>query len=152
VSRFEWTGRFTLTHPPQRAFVAFTARGEIGWASDWNPVFHGPADDDSAPGTVFVTAFPEETIIWQVMDRRPGEYVRYSRVTPGVAAGTVTVVLEPVALPSGGTGSAVEVTFALTALSEAGKIDLQGRATDPQRSPSAWREPVEAYLATLPAS
>lgn len=147
MNRHTWSGSFQLSQPPQRAFVAFTARGEFDWVPGWNASFYGPAEDDTAPGTVFVTTHSGETIIWEVIDSCPPEYLRYSRVTPGASAGTLTVELEPTLLDSGEAGSQVTVTYALTALSEAAEAELSRRAGDPHDTPAAWREPVEAYLA-----
>jgi hypothetical protein len=145
MTPFEWTGRFELEAAPGRAFVAFTPRGERGWAPGWEPVFHTPDEDDSLPGTVFEEGHGGHPTIWQVVDRRPGEYLRYSRVTPGVSAGTVTVRLAP-----RGAGSAVEVTYRMAALSAQGAAYLGAASTDPDTSPATWREPIEAFLRTLP--
>jgi hypothetical protein len=94
----ERVGRFDLSLPPERAFIAFTPRGEQGWEQDWHPVFHGPDADDSAPGTVFETFHRGQLTVWLVVDRRTPEYLRYSRLTPGWSAGTVTIQLAPQAV------------------------------------------------------
>jgi hypothetical protein len=146
MSDLEWSGRFELGVPPERAFVAFTPRGERGWASGWDPVFHGPAADDSAPGTVFETQHEDHHTIWVVVDRQPAGHLRYARVTPGVSAGTVTVDLAPTAA-----GTAVEVTYRMRALSPAGAAQLDQARSDPNTSPSTWQAPVEAYLAATPS-
>jgi hypothetical protein len=141
VTRYQWSGSLTLSAPPERAFVAFTPRGERGWAPEWEPVFHGPAEDDSAPGTVFEVVHGHHRSVWQVVDRRPSTHLRYARTTPGVSAGTVTVDLSPE-----GAGSRVDVTYQMTALSADGEADLAAQATDPDRSPCTWQEPVEQFL------
>lgn len=140
--RYQWSGRLTLSVPPEQAFVAFTPRGESGWAPEWEPVFHGPAEDDSAPGTVFEVIHGHSHSVWQVVDRIDSAYLRYARTTPGVSAGTVTIELTPE-----GPGSRVDVTYQMTALSVDGEAELAALATDPELSPSAWQEPLARFLA-----
>jgi len=142
VSAYEWSGGFVLGAPPAAAFVAFTPRGEQGWAPGWRPVFHGPADDDSAPGTVFEVPHEGRTSVWIVVDREFPVRVRYARSTPGVSAGTVTVRLRPE-----GSGSRVDVTYRMTALSAVGDTRLAAQAADPEASPTLWRDAVEGFLA-----
>jgi hypothetical protein len=141
VTTYRWSANLRLSAPPERAFVAFTPRGECGWAPGWDPLFHGPAEDDSAPGTVFEIGDGPSRSVWQVVDREPAAHLRYARSTPGVSAGTVTVDLWPE-----GSGSRVEVTYQLTALSPEGQVMLAPQAVDPDRSPSTWQEPIEQFL------
>ena len=143
MTRYQWSGTLTLGVPPEQAFVAFTPRGERGWAPEWNPVFHGSAEDDSAPGTVFEVAHGHRRSVWQVLDRTDSAYLRYARTTPGISAGTVTVDVRPE-----GTGSRVEVTYRMTALSADGEAQLMVQSTDPDQSPSTWQERIEQFLAT----
>lgn len=106
--------------------------------------FHGPADDDTQPGTVFETEHDGYTTIWLVIDRRRARYLRYSRVTPSIAAGTVAVELSP-----DGDGCAIDVTCVVTALSAEGDALLTSADADPSANPSVWREPVARYLDSL---
>lgn len=145
MSRYRWSATLTLSRPPEQAFLAFTPRGESGWAPEWQPVFHGPADDDSAPGTVFEVLHGSIPSVWQVVDRTPGHFLRYARTTPGISAGTVTVVLAP-----HGDGSRVQVTYELTALSPHGDAELAAQAADPDLSPATWQRPIEEFLALRP--
>ena len=93
--------------PPERAMHLFTPVGERLWAPHWDPRFPAGEDGDgSAPGTVFLTGDTH----WVVVDRTP-DRVRYARVTPGVRAGTVEVVLRP-----DGEGTIADVTYQLTTL------------------------------------
>lgn len=137
-------GRFALDVPPDDAFVAFTPRGEQDWVPGWRPDFPVPVSDDTEPGTVFETTHDGHATIWVVVDSRPGRYVRYARVTPGVSAGTVSVELTP-----DEDGSVVEVTYELTSLSARGEALLSAADTDPSADPAAWRTPVTAYLHAL---
>jgi hypothetical protein len=114
------TGRFHVDAPPEQAICLFTAPGEILWADGWHPVIL--SGDGTEKGTVFVTTHNEEVTIWVVVDFDPQSFhVRYSRVTPSIRAGTVEVFVRP----DGQSGSIVEVTYQLTALSETGNRDLE---------------------------
>jgi len=113
------TGRFHVDAPPEQSIHLFTGPGEILWADGWHPVIL--SGDGTEKGTVFVTSHNEEITIWVVVDFDPQTFhVRYSRVTSSVRAGTVEVFLRS---DSQG-GSIVDVTYQLTALSEAGNRDL----------------------------
>ncbi|MFD0537579.1 hypothetical protein ACFQY7_31315 [Actinomadura luteofluorescens] len=95
-ARHRLTGRLTVALPPGEAFHLFTAQGERRWAPRWEPSFPAPAADDAEPGTVFQTPDHDHgrTTTWIVVDAAPGRRIRYARVTPGVSAGTVSVVLD----------------------------------------------------------
>jgi hypothetical protein len=93
----------------------FTPRGERAWAEGWEPRFPAPAADDSEPGTVFETAHGQQTATWVVCAREPGRSIRYARIIPGRAAGTVTVTL---GRQAGWGGPVATVSYDLTALSE----------------------------------
>ena len=90
--------------PPDRAFDLFTAEGERLWAPGWDPKVLSE--------TVFLTGHGGEETIWTIIeaDRQTGRLC-YSRVSPGVRAGTVRVNLD-----ADGTGSRVEVRYDMTAL------------------------------------
>jgi hypothetical protein len=107
--------------PPERAFDLFTAEGERLWAPGWDPTILSEA--------VFLTRHGGEETIWTIVeaDRGTGRLC-YSRVSPGVRAGTVRVRLSP-----DGTGSRVEVSYDMTALGPLGveavtKMDRAGFA------------------------
>ena len=95
--------------PPERAMHLFTPVGERLWASHWEPRFPAGEDGDgSAPGTVFLTGDTH----WVVVDRT-SDRVRYARVTPGVRAGIVEVVLRP-----DGEGAIADVTYDMTPVAD----------------------------------
>jgi len=113
------TGSFHVDAPPEQSIHLFTALGEILWADGWQPAIL--SGDGTEKGTVFVTSHNEEVTIWVVVDFDPQTfYVRYSRVTPSIRAGTVEVLVHS---DSQG-GSIASVSYKLTALSEAGNRDL----------------------------
>jgi len=113
------TGSFYVDAPPERSIHLFTAPGETLWADGWNPeILSG---DGTEKGTVFVTSHNDETTIWGVVDFDPKTFhVRYSRVTPSMRAGTVEVFVRS----DRQAGSIVQVSYELTALTEAGNRDL----------------------------
>jgi hypothetical protein len=121
--------------PPERAMHLFTPAGERLWisASHWDPRFPaGEHGDGSAPGTVFLTGDTH----WVVVDRTP-DRVRYARVTPGVRAGTVEVVLRP-----DGEATIADVTYEMTPL-----------LSDDDFEPAIheWEPAIAAALANHPA-
>ena len=52
------TGSFQLAIDADRAIALFTPEGERAWVEGWDPRYPVEGADDSAPGTVFVTAAP----------------------------------------------------------------------------------------------
>jgi Polyketide cyclase / dehydrase and lipid transport len=137
------TGRLHVGLPPSEAFRLFTPRGEQDWAHGWQPHFPAPAPDDTEPGTVFETAAHGQHTIWTVTERERGCRMSYARVTPGHQAGTVTV-----RLTAAGDGSEVEVTYQLTALSDAAGPHLAGFADGYDAYLRSWEEDIAALLAT----
>ncbi len=107
----------------------------------WHPSFPGPAVDDTEPGTVFETSAHGQHTIWLVTDRQPGKRISYARVTPGVQAGTVTVILSPV-----GQHSEVEVTYDLTALTEPAREKLSEFADGYPAYLKSWEDDIAACL------
>lgn len=133
------TGRFEVALPPEEAFTLFTPRGEERWVKGWQPHFPVPAEDDTAPGTVFETAgHGHEVTTWIVVDCERGSRISYARLTPGSRAGTVTVTVEG----DPGGRSSVQVTYALTALSPEGALELKTFATGYQAFLESWREAI----------
>ncbi len=113
------TGSFHVDAPPEQSIHLFTAPGEILWADGWHPVVL--SGDGTEKDTVFVTSHNEEVTIWVVVDFDPQAFhVRYSRLTPSIRAGTIEVLVRS----DKQGGSIVEVSYKLTALSEAGNRDM----------------------------
>jgi hypothetical protein len=75
--------------PPEQAIEVFTPEGERKWSEGWDPVYPRP-ERTAGPGAAFVTGHDSHTTTWTMVDHTAG-CVRYARMTPGVAAGTVTV-------------------------------------------------------------
>lgn len=139
-AQYQLSGELHVAQPPAEAFVLFTPRGEIAWAPGWEPRFALPTDDDTAPGTVFETGAHGEHTIWVVLHRDPGRSISYARVTPGSRAGTVHVSLRP----DDGGGSAVTVTYALTALTADAAAELDEFAAGYTEYLRSWEDLIAA--------
>jgi hypothetical protein len=136
------TGRIAVGLPPGEAFRLFTPVGEQDWAHGWHPRFPSPVPDDAEPGTVFETSAHGQHTIWVVTSREAGKRISYARVTPGDQAGTVTVSVSP-----GGSGSDVEVTYQLTALTPAADDRLREFAARYPAYLDSWQEAIAGWLA-----
>ena len=126
------------------ALALFTARGERRWVPGWAPEFPAgepPAGKPEREGTVFVTHADGRATIWVVALRETGR-IRYARTTPGVTAGTVEVRV--IAATAGATS--VEVTYDLTALSDAGAAELAAFAAGFDDTIGAWEDLIAAAL------
>lgn len=128
--------------PPEAAFRLFTARGERDWVPGWEAVFPVETPDDTAPGTVWLTASHEEETTWLVVSRDFPRSVSYARITPGVRAGTVTVTLAAT-----GVGSEVTVTYDMTPLTPAAAKALDEFAAEYASFIRSWEELIVAHLA-----
>ena len=137
------SGSFELALSPHEAFDLFTAEGERLWVPGWSPTILGELPQH--PGLVFLTEASGRQTIWTVIDSDWAALRHcYSRVTPGVSAGTVEVQICPTE-----SGSEVIVSYDLTALSPEGEAVLEGYA-DPHFAEmmGVWRSLVEAMLAS----
>ncbi|GHE57468.1 SRPBCC family protein [Streptomyces vinaceus] len=131
-----------LPLPPEAAFRLFTARGERDWVPGWEPVFPVETPDDTAPGTVWLTASSEEETTWLVASRDFPRSVSYARITPGVRAGTVAVTLAAT-----GAGSEVTVTYDMTPLTPDAAEALDEFAAGYPAFIRSWEELIAARLA-----
>lgn len=114
------TGSFQLDMAPDKALPLFTAPGEKLWVPGWNPVVL--SGDGFEKGTVFVTTGHGHKSYWLVADYdTASRRAVYVRTTPDVDTGTVEVSI----VPSGESGSTVNITYRMTALSAEGNGRLQ---------------------------
>ena len=110
------SGSVRVEAPAKYAFQLFTAPGEELWAPGWDPVVLSGGDGRQV-GSVWLTTNGGENTIWLVVDfDSRAHHARYARITPGNRAGTVEVQVRG----DGRDGSIAEVTYELTALTEAG--------------------------------
>ena len=128
------TGGFSVAAPPERAFHYFTPLGEREWAHGWDPVF--PAGDE----TVFETHHSSTT--WVVVDREPGQRIRYARIAHGLTAGTVEVRLAA----RGDAATEVTVTYDLAALTDSGREHLESFAAGYEAYVRSWEEAIAAVV------
>ena len=135
------TARIQVAVPPAEAFRLFTPRGEQDWAQGWRPRFPAPAPDDTEPGTVFETSAHGQRTIWLVTDRDPGRRISYARLTPSDQAGSVTVTISAV-----GEHSEVEVTYLLTALTDAAEGTLAEFADSYPAYRKSWQDASATWL------
>jgi hypothetical protein len=135
------TGQLRVALSPAAAFRLFTPLGERDWAPGWAPRFPVPAIDDREPGTVFETQAHDRLATWVVVERTSGRSITYARVVPHQDAGIVTVTLD-----GAGGESTVTVTYALTALSEAGTAHLRAFARGYPAYLASWQDAIDASL------
>ena len=135
------TGRIQVGLPPDEAFRLFTPRGERTWMAGWQPRFPAVAADDTEPGTVFETSSHGQTTVWLVLHRQWGKRISYARVSPGDRAGTVTIVVYPI-----GSHSEVDVTYELTALTDAASTGLREFADDYPAYLQSWQDAIAVWL------
>jgi hypothetical protein len=133
-------GAVRVPLPPERALPLFTPRGERQWAEGWDPLFPADDDDDTAPGTVFVTdAHDGNQAIWVVADRTERS-MRYARAIPGVWAGTI------VRCERAGPETVADVSYDLTALHDAGRPRLREFQAAYEAFLGMWERQIGAAL------
>jgi hypothetical protein len=135
MNRYTLSGTVEVPLPPDEALALFTPAGERAWAPGWDPVY--PAEEDTSPGTAFVTH--EGRAFWVIVDRTPVS-MRYARITPGVHAGTVEVRCEP-----SGEATRAHVTYDLTGLTD--PITVDQFAEDFPAMLAEWERLIAASLA-----
>jgi hypothetical protein len=109
--------RIMVDLPTDQAFMCFTPAGEELWVDGWAPCYVHPADGRTEAGMVFSTGDGDEITYWLLADfDRAAHRSRYLRCTP---ASRMTVV-EVHCCAVDATRSAVEVSYTLTALNDAG--------------------------------
>jgi hypothetical protein len=120
------------------AMRCFTPEGERAWVDGWDPRY--PAGTVDGDGDAADTVFTVHDMTWVVVAREEA-LVRYARVTPGETAGTVTVRCTP-----DGEATAVEVTYAMTALSPAGEAWLEELADGFPAYIDGWAREIAGRL------
>jgi hypothetical protein len=137
---FSRTVAIRVDLPRAEAMALFTADGERRWAHGWDPHHPDPARREG-PGAVFVTAHSDPPTTWVMVDQQQ-RAVRYTRVTPGVVAGTVAVEVTR----DDERATHVAVTYDLTALSPAGEQWLTAFAADYDADIASWERDIRAAL------
>lgn len=125
-------------------FPLFEPLGEKRWVEGWDPVMLFPATGEVVEGGVFITRHDGEETIWTIARHDPARrHVRYVRTTPGSRTAVVDVRCEP----DGNVGTRAQVTYALTALSEAGNAYIAGFTVDHYNATiDSWQEAISRVL------
>jgi hypothetical protein len=147
AKHFSHTQILTLDSTIDQVFPLFGPLEERRWAHGWNPtvLYSESALGDSA-GTVFTSNLPgEPETVWYVVQFDSIQHlVEYVRVTPGHKIALVRVCCD--ALPDERTSAAV--TYAFTALSDAGNCELAHLERDHPSSVQHWQHAINHYLRT----
>lgn len=139
--------RISLPLSADEALELFTPEGERLWIAEWNPRYQYPANGETIEGMVFVTGEGSELTYWTMMDFDIVRHrVRYSRVTPG----SRSTVVEVVCIPGGDRQCHVEVSYALTGLSEEGNASIDAFVGGYVAMIESWREKIVEHLGRSP--
>lgn len=143
TAHFTGSSDITVALPLPDAMTLFTPEGERSWAGQdgWDPRYPVPSRTAGA-GAVFTTQHRGHLTIWVIVDHEPGR-IRYARVTPHGLAGTVDVR----ALSGSRAGTAVRVTYDLTALTDAAIDELAGFAAGYHAWIDTWASDIDESLA-----
>ena len=132
----------------EAAFPLFTPLGEKLWFAEWQPEFIHPADGSTRTGMVFRTRHGAEETLWSCIEYAPEAYrIRYARVSPETRFVTIAITCRAETSST----TRVEVTYAMTALSEAGESLLA--ATTPEvfcASINHWQMLLTRYAGSVP--
>lgn len=138
------SGSFVLPLRPDEAFTFFSPEGERAWVPGWTPEYLHPNEGTPVPGLVFRTRAGGEATLWLVL-RYDSEALQaeYVRVVPESRIGTVAVCCRGIP----GDRTRVEVTYAITSLSEAGNRALESFTERAYAEMMAdWRDRITALL------
>lgn len=110
-----------VDYEPQTAARLFTAEGEVHWTPNWiatlikGDCFRNNDIFTNTHGTIFI-----------VNDYDPERgHIAYSRVAPGMSAGTIEIFITPE-----GEGASVQITYRMTGLSEEGNESVRQMTAD----------------------
>lgn len=136
ATRVERTTTLDLPVPPQRAFPLFTPEGEKMWAQGWDPEILYPGTGERREEGLFRTDAHGERTVWLILDcDAAAGRAEYAVVAPATRAGVVTVTCRPLGTDS----TRVEVSYRMTALSEAGNAHLAHFAAHYDELIGGWR-------------
>ncbi|HEX4310161.1 MAG TPA: hypothetical protein VHZ25_09035 [Acidobacteriaceae bacterium] len=142
------TFRFEVAAPLERVAPLFGPEGERCWAGKhWDPQFVYPQPAKDVEGAVFTVAHGSHNSIWvnTIFDLHGGR-MQYVSVIPEALVSVIDVQLKAI----DGSGTAVEVTYARTALAAAANDEVEAMAARDRDSGAEWREGVEGCLAGKP--
>lgn len=134
----------TVAQGYPKAAALFGPEGEKMWAGPgWEPQFLYPQPARDVQGAVFTLAHGERTAVWvNTLFDVAARHFQYVYVVPEVQAVTIDVRFRPLDAEH----TAVEVTYARTALSaEANEVVLTQGKKDAASGPE-WQREIEAGL------
>jgi hypothetical protein len=138
------TFHLVVRAPLSRAAGLFGPEGERCWAGPhWNPEFLYPQPGKDLPGTVFTVQHGPHKAVWvnTVFDNVGGR-MQYVAFVPDTLVFTVDVRLTAVDPAH----TAVEVTYARTALDAAVNDEVEAMGTRDRESGPEWQEAIEKCL------
>jgi len=138
------TFHFEVPASMGRVAPLFGPEAERGWAGKhWNPEFLYPRPAKDIQGAVFQVQHGQHTSVWvNTLFDLPGGRMQYVAFIDGVVATTVDVKLTSTD-PS---HTAVEVTYARTALQPAANDDVRALGNSDRDSGPDWQKGVEKCL------
>lgn len=142
------TFRFHLAAPLARVAPLFGPDGERCWAGKhWDPQFLFPQPPKDTEGAVFTLQHGAHNSIWvtTVLDLAAGR-IQYVSVIPDMLINVIDIRLTSI----GASRTAVEVTYARTALAAAANDDVNAMGTTDRDSGPHWQQAIEACMATKP--
>ncbi len=142
------TFRFQLAAPIARVAPLFGPEGERCWAGKhWDPHFLYPQPALDTEGAVFTVQHGPHTSVWvnTVFNLASGR-MQYVAVIPGAVLSVIDVRLA--ALDASHT--AVEVTYARTALDPDANDDVTAMGADDRDSGPHWQQSIAACLTAIP--
>ena len=142
------THRITLPLPADEALELFTPEGERLWIAGWRPQYQYPSNGETMEGMVFTTGEGSELTHWTLVDFDIDRHrVRYARVTPG----SRSTIVEVVCVPLGEQQCHVDVSYALTGLSQEGNAAIEAFIGNAYVAMiEEWREKILVHLKRSP--
>lgn len=136
----------TLMAPPAKVFPLLCPVREAEWVNGWNPDLVLSETGVIELDCIFVMPGQPHESIWVVTQWRPQEYyVEFVKVTPGLTVGRIEIGLRPGA----GQQTLAEVSYAYTALSEAGEKFVESfTEAHYEAFMKAWEAELNHYLLT----
>ncbi len=143
--RVRRTFRQHLVAPPERVFPLLCPVRESEWVQGWDPTLVVTESGVAEPDCVFVTADREREAVWVVTRLDPASWtIELLKVSPGVTVGHITVTLT--AEPA---GTAADVTYQHTAISDAGRDFVDGFTEEFYEAfMKEWEASMNHYLTT----
>jgi len=134
---------FAVNAPPSVVAPLFGAHRERAWAEGWDPQFLYPQPPEDKAGVVFTVKRGQHTSTWITSVFEPEEgHIQHVYFIPDAMVTLIDIRL----VPSGASGTRVEVTYERTALSLELNDHVQEQGGSDSRSASHWQAAIEDCL------